>query len=500
MKRRMLLLWALCLLAICAPALAEEAEAPPDVRDYFFKDRYAHWSQDDPWRITGWITLGGKGAEADDIGVALTQVGASAALSVFRRTEQGWKLDYNDAGAVSFDWMQRYGIARDYHDPVAAALLDVSDQRPAFALRIGGEQGQPAFSLTFSLAETEEGPDFLLDHVETPDVRIDLTREGVIGYISRKDGAREDVAAQVDRRLEYFWWETAPLTAREARALYFPTLLRPRAVPFPPNRRIDVYQGPGEEYGRSGGGKGVVSTNGDIFVYGRWTGWVMIGYGIQADYTRVGWIKEGTVPERILADTPELAFYRQAGRIDGYFYGVVTQDTPLWDDAACPGKTGQAARLSRGASVHVLGQAEDGGTYYVRGFRGNKQVMGFVPVGLVDREHGFVQDTRLVIDRAVTYSQADIYAAMEAVKAFFYDEWSGQALMDLRYIEEENADPAAWWRTAFPQWEGMKLYSDLNAMSGYDFEISEYGVVPDWGWILYREPGGDWFVGNYGYE
>ena len=85
----MLLLWALCLLAICAPALAEEAEAPPDVRDYFFKDRYAHWSQDDPWRITGWITLGEKGAEADDIGVALTQVGASAALSVFRRTEQG---------------------------------------------------------------------------------------------------------------------------------------------------------------------------------------------------------------------------------------------------------------------------------------------------------------------------------------------------------------------------------------------------------------------------
>ena len=35
MKRRMLLLWALCLLAICAPALAEEAEGVVRQGEYY---------------------------------------------------------------------------------------------------------------------------------------------------------------------------------------------------------------------------------------------------------------------------------------------------------------------------------------------------------------------------------------------------------------------------------------------------------------------------------
>ena len=36
-------------------------------------------------------------------------------------------------------------------------------------------------------------------------------------------------------------------------------------------------------------------------------------------------------------------------------------------------------------------------------------------------------------------------------------------------------------------------------MALWDYEIAGYGVAKDYLFILYREPGGEWVVANWGY-
>lgn len=253
---------------------------------------------------------------------------------------------------------------------------------------------------------------------------------------------------------------------------------------FARNQSFAVYESlRGEEPRRAGNGKAKVSTNGEISVYGQWMGALLVEYEISADRHRIGWI------EAEMADAPELDFTDVYGLC---LCGVVTASVSLTDDPLFSGES--IAVMAGGNSVHVLGRLDD--WLLVEGFIGDDVRMGFVPASAVDMQSGYTADTHYVIDHAGKYTEEDIHAAMDALCAAFRAEWAGSALLEIRYVDADNADPNRWWRT--DGMEDILFYTDLSSMELWDFEIAGR-LAKDYLFILYREPGGEWVVRNWGY-
>ena len=102
----------------------------------------------------------------------------------------------------------------------------------------------------------------------------------------------------VQRDLRYVSYDALPKTIEEARKKLTQEpdipqggLLEARKVRFTGGQKYPVYTGPGENYVRSGNGKGQVSTNDWIQVFGRVGDYIMIQYDISADHYRIGWIE-----------------------------------------------------------------------------------------------------------------------------------------------------------------------------------------------------------------
>lgn len=264
---------------------------------------------------------------------------------------------------------------------------------------------------------------------------------------------------------------------------------------FTKNKTYNVWQGPGEEYGRSGGGKGKVSTNGYINCYGTWNDYLLIEYEISKNKHRFGWIALDSLPSSQADDYAALDFSKD--NMGCYRCGILTADAVLTDD---PFYSGNAVKqLLAGTSVFVLMQDKD--FLLVEGFLGKERFMGFVPADAVDMRYGYAENAKITIDKAVTFTEDEIYAAAEAVKDIVYERFSGTSIVEIKYIEAESADADDWWQPEVENREGMQLFVDLNGMSFYDYEIAAYGVAKDYGFILYRDKnGGEWEVGNWGYE
>ncbi len=255
-----------------------------------------------------------------------------------------------------------------------------------------------------------------------------------------------------------------------------------------------VYYGPVKAYGRGAKGKASVSTNDVLTVYGRFKGSLLVSYEVSKSKMRFGWILPADLSSQTINKYDELEFCRDTDNIE-YFYGVLKQAADLTDD---PIRGHEAiAHMPAGNSVHVL--AGYGDWYYVEGFVNGKLAMGFVPRTLVDREHGYVQDAKLTIDKTASFSKEDILAAMETAKAEIYENWYGMRLLELKYIESRSANPDRWWQDEDGILLGMELYADLNAIELYDFEIAD-DVADDYSITLYREENGSWWIGNWGYK
>ena len=253
-----------------------------------------------------------------------------------------------------------------------------------------------------------------------------------------------------------------------------------------------VYQGPGKSYGRGANGRAKVATAEPFYVYGTWRGYLLISYQITPGHHRFGWILASDIPAGRQEGFEPLPFAADSAETD-YRLGVTLLPFSMTDD---PDYTrADVALLPAGSSVHCL--ALYGDWMLVEGFANGRLSMGFVPADIVDREHGYAKDAEYRIDAPGTYSQADIRQAMDTVSRAIEDSWRGTHLLRIRYTEEESADPDAWWQREDK--EGMKLLADLNDIGLYDYEISGE-VASDYGFILYREPGGAWEIGNWGYE
>lgn len=91
--------------------------------------------------------------------------------------------------------------------------------------------------------------------------------------------------------------------------------LKAQEIKFTGGRNYPVYLGPGETYMRSGNGKGTVSTNDWIQVFGKHDGYIMIQYDISAERYRIGWIEERALPSGAKVPDLNLVFIDDYGNV-----------------------------------------------------------------------------------------------------------------------------------------------------------------------------------------
>ena len=150
-----------------------------------------------------------------------------------------------------------------------------------------------------------------------------------------------------------------------------------KAVKFTGGKQYPVYTGPGEDYARSGNGKGTVSTNDWIQVFGRYDDWILIQYDISAERYRIGWIEAKALPKG--ASVQELALVM----LDNEPYNTVLEACMLTDD---PLNSEEAiAHLPVGTRITEL-VYDFGGWSYVRVVISGQSMCGFVPSDCID--HG----------------------------------------------------------------------------------------------------------------
>jgi len=181
----------------------------------------------------------------------------------------------------------------------------------------------------------------------------------------------------VQRDLRYVSFDDLPKNIEEARESITsaPQIVagnfHPQMIKFAGGKKYAVYTGPGEDYARSGNGKGQVSTNDWIEVFGQHDDWIMIQYDISAEQYRIGWIRADALPEN--AEVPELSFEMLEQRL--------TKDCSLTDDPLNSEK--KILRLKEGAQVISL--ADFGEHFYIEVTVDGKTYWGFVDADCVTK-------------------------------------------------------------------------------------------------------------------
>lgn len=200
------------------------------------------------------------------------------------------------------------------------------------------------------------------------------------GVIAEKNAlhfhnAQEDrdygrVYGVVQRDLRYVNFAGLPKTIEQAKAELSsaPGIVagnfHPQTIRFTGGRQYAVYTGPGERYVRSGNGKGQVSTNDWIEVFGLYDGWIMIQYDISADRYRIGWIEDSALPKG--AEIPELSFER----LDQH----LLRDCMLTDDPLHSNET----IMSLKAGTPVTSLADFGEHFYIEVVIEGRTYWGFI--------------------------------------------------------------------------------------------------------------------------
>lgn len=146
-----------------------------------------------------------------------------------------------------------------------------------------------------------------------------------------------------------------------------PPLLQIYPATFETDQRLAVYVGPGTQYPRSGNGKGVVSTNGQIDVMGEYSGYLFIRYGISDEKQRYGWVSQEGLKEG--CTVPPIVFDEQQQET------LITQCT-LTDDPLC--SKASLITLKKGTQVDWLASLDEKWAF-VRVKVNGKIWFGFIP-------------------------------------------------------------------------------------------------------------------------
>ena len=203
---------------------------------------------------------------------------------------------------------------------------------------------------------------------------VTVTDDG-LNFLEYGNGEQGYVKGKVQRDIRYVSFNALPTWIDDAKAklTVAPNLkdgaFTAQKVKFTGGQKYPVYTGPGEDYVRSGNGKGLVSTNGWIEVYGQKDGYILIQYSIDSSHYRFGWIDRNALPEG--TSVPAMDF---AG-ISADTLSEITQDTFLTDDPLF--SQNELCSLKAGQTVSWLAVLNDDWAYVLVNVNG-KMMCGFV--------------------------------------------------------------------------------------------------------------------------
>lgn len=296
-------MWILVFAMLCTGgALAERfgdmyTDEPPAEVLLHLQGSYEGWLMED------YISIG-KTAKGD-YGFALMSQGSSRVLLGYRDGGDGMQYWLRSGDAVpqgeGYAFFRRHGKdayisqgnAREtYADALGFDVIRIDRAHEEYWAQTVSYHWQGGMFRLCAYMDVDEGFERAL-----------VTDSGVSFYDYTNDVRLSRVEGTVQRNLRYVSFPALPKTHEQAEETLSvaPDIpggqLFATEIQFTGGRKYEVYQGPGEGYGRSGNGKASVSTNDWIQVFGREDGWIMIQYDLSSDHMRIGWIRESALPD-----------------------------------------------------------------------------------------------------------------------------------------------------------------------------------------------------------
>ena len=300
--RKCLLLLLLCLLMLPAALAEEETQMAELIPADILMDALT-WHPSA--QVEGYAEL--PDVDGEPMAFLLFRDNGCRTLYIYRRTEEGW---LNPAAYTS-------GIPQGEYPDVWFSACEEGNGYSE--LWFDPEQDDyeypsgPVISIWTSNGETHEerveyvytdGDFRLLHYGDNPVSQVDVVGDMLVFY-NISDPVISTARHTLDlslRNVDFYALprqaedvrimgeEEPPLHEAEAPAIMDrQNFLQKQEVTLQEGK-YPVYMGPGKAYGRAANGKGTVSTNGWIQVFGEYDGWLLIQYGISAEQYRFGWI------------------------------------------------------------------------------------------------------------------------------------------------------------------------------------------------------------------
>ena len=364
--------WMLMLCAACAQAneWGTLFEPPREVREHV-ASRWPDYEFEDYCEV--------RGTSKGDYGFALVHRKNERILVGYHKADGEMKYWLKNAGAVpqgkeeawfdvgtagwidETDWIGNFTGRQVYDDGLCFSVTQLDESGESYEKMVVYRWENGMFRLS-SYHKTEGSG------IRVSDDKLDFIDWSNCVY-------RGAVQGTVQRDIRYVSFNALPTWIDDAKAklTVAPNLkdgaFTAQKVKFTGGQKYPVYTGPGEDYVRSGNGKGLVSTNGWIEVYGQKDGYILIQYSIDSSHYRFGWIDRNALPEG--TSVPAMDF---AG-ISADTLSEITQDTFLTDDPLF--SQNKLCGLKAGQTVSWLAVLNNDWAYVLVNVNG-KMMCGFV--------------------------------------------------------------------------------------------------------------------------
>ncbi len=364
----MTLMASVCVAGTYSPYFA--TEPPREVREHV-ASRWPDYEFEDYCEV--------RGTSKGDYGFALLHKQSERILVGYHRVNGEMKYWLKNAGAVpqgkeeawfdvgtagwidETDWIGNFTGRQVYDDGLCFSVTQLDESGESYEKMVVYRWENGMFRLS-SYHKTEGGG------IRVSDDKLDFIDWSNVVYRGAVQGA-------VQRDIRYVSFNALPTWIDDAKAklTVAPNLkdgaFTAQKVKFTGGQKYPVYTGPGEDYVRSGNGKGLVSTNGWIEVYGQKDGYILIQYSIDSSHYRFGWIDRNALPEG--TSVPAMDF---AG-ISADTLSEITQDTFLTDDPLF--SQNKLCSLKAGQTVSWLAVLNKDWAYVLVNVNG-KMMCGFV--------------------------------------------------------------------------------------------------------------------------
>lgn len=364
----MTLIASVCVAGAYSPYFA--TELPQEVREHV-ASRWPDYELEDYCEV--------RGTPKGDYGFALVHRQSERILVGYHKVDGEMKYWLKNAGAVPQGKEEAWftiGTAgwKDEFDRDGRPTGKVYDDGLWFSvtrLDAGGESYEKGVYYSW------ENGGFCLTHYYKATLTSVTVADDGLDFYENGNGTYGYVQGAVQRDIRYVSFNTLPVWIDDAREKLTtaPNLqsgdFSAQKVKFTGGQKYPVYTGPGTEYARSGNGKGLVSSNGWIEVYGQKDGWILIQYSISADHYRFGWIEKSALPKG--TTVPELNFRVAPGDQSVAF----DRDSYLTDDPLV--SRAKICTVKAETDIFYLGALNDEWAYVMVQTEDGRWMCGFMP-------------------------------------------------------------------------------------------------------------------------